>query len=79
MSVVGGPTGGAGGGAVVDCRSLEIWLQSGIPEDGDLVFNVHIRNLATEEWEVRELQYFSLFLHVILLIYLVPFASTTPP
>jgi hypothetical protein len=39
--------------AVVDSRSLELWLQSGIPEDGDLVFNVHLRNLATSEWEVQ--------------------------
>jgi hypothetical protein len=38
--------------AVVDSRCLELWIQSGIPEDGDLVFNVHIRNLATTDWEV---------------------------
>mmetsp|Transcript_7545 Transcript_7545/g.12680 ORF Transcript_7545/g.12680 Transcript_7545/m.12680 type:complete len:610 (-) Transcript_7545:234-2063(-) len=31
---------------------LEIWVQPGIPEDGELVFNVHFRNAEGTEWEV---------------------------
>mmetsp|Transcript_16901 Transcript_16901/g.25474 ORF Transcript_16901/g.25474 Transcript_16901/m.25474 type:complete len:604 (+) Transcript_16901:106-1917(+) len=38
--------------AVVESRSLEIWVQSGIPEDNELVFNVHVRNTSAIEWEV---------------------------
>ena len=31
---------------------LEVWVQPGIPEDGELVFNVHFRNAEGTEWEV---------------------------
>lgn len=31
---------------------LEIWVQPGIPEDNELVFNVHFRNAEGTEWEV---------------------------
>jgi hypothetical protein len=31
---------------------LEIWVQPGIPEDRELVFNVHFRNAEGTEWEV---------------------------
>ena len=33
---------------------LEIWVQPGIPEDGELVFNVHFRNAEGTEWEVNK-------------------------
>ena len=32
---------------------LEIWVQPGIPEDNELVFNVHFRNAEGTEWEVK--------------------------
>lgn len=48
--------------SVVDSKSLEIWVQSGIPEDGELVFNVHVRNLATHEWEVSNSFLYSIFI-----------------
>jgi hypothetical protein len=38
--------------SIVDSQSLEIWVQSGIPEEGELVFNVHFRNSRNIEWEV---------------------------
>ena len=38
--------------SVVDSQSLEVWVQSGIPEEGELVFNVHFRNSRNVEWEV---------------------------
>ena len=38
--------------SAVDSQSLEIWVQSGIPENGELVFNVHFRNSKNTEWEV---------------------------
>mmetsp|Transcript_21616 Transcript_21616/g.31455 ORF Transcript_21616/g.31455 Transcript_21616/m.31455 type:complete len:598 (+) Transcript_21616:97-1890(+) len=38
--------------AVVDTRCLEIWVQAGIPDQGELVFNVHVRNASSVEWEV---------------------------
>lgn len=38
--------------SIVDSQSLEIWVQSGIPELGELVFNVHFRNSRNIEWEV---------------------------
>lgn len=31
---------------------LEIWVQPGIPENGELVFNIHFRNASGTEWEV---------------------------
>jgi hypothetical protein len=31
---------------------LEIWVQPGMPEDDELVFNVHFRNAEGTEWEV---------------------------
>ena len=31
---------------------LEIWVQPGIPENKELVFNVHFRNAIGTEWEV---------------------------
>lgn len=38
--------------AVVDSKTIEIWVQSGLPDDGELTFNVYLHNLATTEWEV---------------------------
>jgi hypothetical protein len=39
--------------AVVDFKALEIWVQSGLPDEGELIFNIYLHNLATTEWEVR--------------------------
>ena len=33
-------------------QNLEVWVQTGIPENGELVFNVHFRNVSSIEWEV---------------------------
>lgn len=33
-------------------ESVEIWVQTGIPENGEAIFNVHIRSGQGYEWEV---------------------------
>ncbi len=33
-------------------ESIEIWVQTGIPDDGELIFNVHVRSAQGYEWEV---------------------------
>ena len=37
-------------------QGLEIWVQPGIPEDNELVFNVHFRIAEGTEWEVSRVQ-----------------------
>jgi hypothetical protein len=33
-------------------ESVEIWVQTGIPDNGEVIFNVHIRSGQGYEWEV---------------------------
>jgi hypothetical protein len=39
--------------AVVDSKTIELWVQSGLPDDGELIFNIYLHNLATNEWEIQ--------------------------
>jgi hypothetical protein len=39
--------------SVVDSKTIELWVQSGLPDDGELIFNIYLHNLATNEWEIH--------------------------
>lgn len=39
--------------AIVDSKTIKLWVQSGLPENGELIFNIYFHNLATNQWEIQ--------------------------
>lgn len=61
--------------SVVDLKSLELYVQNGIPDGGQLVFNIYIHNLASVEWEVCFSSFFPSFFLSFILAFLLCFTS----
>jgi hypothetical protein len=56
-------------------EQLEIWVQNALPEEDELVFNVHFRSKETVEWEVH---IYNIPVVVLVFITLLPLGFLSP-